>query len=293
MNTCPDDGCCEDGDCVSECTGDCRACDPETNKCENDESLCASEDCLTCNDDGWCETDCDTGKCCDGSGNCEELGDYSPYNFTAVFSFNPALVQKVEDVIDLIPGVDIELDQVEGTWTKKARDCCDSTTGLKVENGQRKAEREITLTGEIAHIPIWDIYVNDAGFDWGFLVVEADAQVGVWASSDVSVGGMKGKREDDCGDEDCEYGKAGGTISVSINGGAEAIGCVKIGGVGGCADIIGTVSGSIEFSGQVSHDLADCDAGWVVGFDLDSIGASAEFTVDGCGISLGPWNIYP
>jgi hypothetical protein len=256
-------------------------------------SLCNGDLCEECNEYGYCTSYCEGGECCDGAGTCEEPGQWVPWGTSVTLELNPAIKGQIERALENIPGVgSLHLEEMIGEATGNIKDCCDGD-GFLVNNGQKKFERKVTLGAELGKISIYGAsFSKDA--EWLSCEFSVDGQIGVWLDASFAVSAMKGERWNSCDPtEECVYGAGGGALTLSLNVGGEIIECHKIGGMCACSDIIikGSASGSLN--GEITYNQPSCTSGLGGSFELLGISASAELSLDGLGISVGPWQIYP
>jgi len=288
--------------CVPSCGG-CQCCvngHCRTGCCNTNKTCCGGhcitpcdpDYCLSCDGEGHCESICGENSCCDGSGNCVTMGSWSDWSSEWVIKAPPNLKQKIQDTINMLPNVEVEIEEAAGSYSSKAKDCC---TGQSIiENGEKYKEISITLSADIKDICIWGPPNIDLHYDWGFLDVDLTIQVGVILDSDFSVSGTGGRRVNDCISEDCLYGNINGTVSIACRVTFEVIFCIETFWTDErCYDIVAT-PGSVNaaFQGSIGFNHKDACDGWYGEINLLNIVFHAEFTVRGIG-KIYEYQIYP
>lgn len=272
-------------------------CDPSTDQCVEcyDDIHCDQDGCEICNMDNICVFDCDEGECCDGSGDCVLLSDWSDHAVTGTFEPPPQIIEAVENAIKKIVD-DVDINTVKGTLSGQAKDCCESDGIGIIEDGERYKQGSLTVSAELAGVPIWEPADISWNFDFGFAEIWIDFSVGVFLNSDFSVTGTLGKRWDDCSDpaEDCLYGSVDGTISIGLNIELDFIVCQETLWTSKTCVGATVVPAEIQanFSGTVSYNSKDsCDEELSGSITLGEIVFKATFKVNGVGVDY-TYTIY-
>jgi transglutaminase-like putative cysteine protease len=208
-------------------------------------------------------------------------GEYSPATVSAVVSAPPELVDKIKNVINSIPGVNVNLKEVEAEFTAQSRDCCKD--GQIVKGGERYKEGSLELSAALKGITLWGPPTIKIERDFGAITASIDIEVGVKLDSDFSVTGVVGYRESDCIPESCYYGavKAGASISTKLT--MQITGCVEsVLTPKSCADIEFTPAQiTVGVEGSVGYNSKEACNGWTGDVKLGSIEFSCDFNLLG------------
>lgn len=113
------------------------------------------------------------------------------------FSLHSGVINQVNNTLNKIPNINISVNTVSLSETSfKKSICCD---GIFKENGISASESNVRMTADIANIPIYKILSVEKKFylgDGDYINVEFGA--GAYLKSNFSLGGMMGKRCDEC-----------------------------------------------------------------------------------------------
>jgi hypothetical protein len=209
-----------------------------------------------------------------------------------VVSAPPGLKDKIQNVINSIPGVHVNLEEVEGKVTAQARDCCKD--GKIVKNGESYHEASLELSAKLFGITIWGPPTISKEFDFGVLIAQVDFQAGVVLEGDFKVGGVVGFRESDCIPESCPYGSVNAGAAIKTKLTLEAIGCVEtFWTTKHCADIeITPAEITVGIEGSINYNTKEACNGFTGDVKLLNILFNATFKVGDVGINY-QYQIYP
>ena len=215
-----------------------------------------------------------------------EQGIFADATISLAVTAPPQLKQKINQAINKIPGVNVELEEVSGSYTSKSRPCCKN--GAIQEDGERYKEGSMTLSASLKGITIWGPPTISRQFDFTFAIISIDFNVGVKLDSDFSITGTVGKRWDDCVPEECLYGSFGGEVSLTPKVQIEAIACLETFWTSEkCVGVdITPLSFPIKVGGSVGYNSKQACNGLTGEFNLFSIDFKADFKVNGVGVEF-------
>ena len=257
--------------------------------CDGDgtNDACSTDDCAACEAGNPASTGM---ECCDD----EEFDpNWKGIGVTQSFSADPALVGKINNAVNLIPGVNITLTSAKGSVSGDKKDCCESDE-LQAD-GIGYAEGSLTVSGALKDLTIFGPPTISKKYDFTVVEVDIDFNVGAKLSSDLSVGGIGGSRWDNCGGDSCNYGSFSVSVSPSVAVTLEIIACVETWfSSKKCVDIEATPATiSVSLSGSITSGDKDTCLGSVSGdVNLSGIQYSATFRVAEYEVSYTK-DIYP
>ena len=202
-----------------------------------------------------------------------------------IVNFPPNIPQKVQDVINRIPGVNISINEVGAEFTARYRDCC--SKGILKEHGEESYEGTGILSAEIVDATIWGPPTISHEFDFGFAVIDVDFEVGVKLNADFSVSGTLGLRKNDCEvNETCGYGSLDASTTLTPSVSIEAIVCTEtLWTTRRCAGIdITPASIEISISGSLRYNSSSACDGFEGEVKLLKIEFVANATCNGVGL---------
>jgi len=282
--TCEDGAWVHYGDCQdsNDCTG-CESC--QSCWCSDDDDNCGDcEDCVSTE----CVYQCSDSECCDND-TCvtpdtswETSGSYN-------LEAPDGILEEINGAINTIPNVSISLDSASVSAEKKQRDCC-KADGTLIENGERKAETDVSAEASV-DVTVWgdSVEIEFGTETWGG---EIEITAEVRAVADISLSVSAGYRWNDCLDEDCAFGSYSGDPTVGLEAEASAQVCIRLWGVDLCADVGITAAVYSDWSIDVTYNESDCDDGLEGSGSLDRL--YVKFTATANDDSdTGEYDIYP
>ena len=200
----------------------------------------------------------------------------------------PNILSKINGIFDHIPGLSgVQFKEARVGFVGRAKNCCSDTEGVK-ELGLKEGAATVSLTAEIAKIPVWGTPTISKEIDFGVVIVSIDFQLGVIFTTNIRINGQGGVRRNACSPEgNCFFGEVNGSADPELKATFEAIACVetlwtteRCGGV-----TITPLAIRANFAARVTYNQPDCQSGLDGDIALGKVVARAEFALD---IPAGP-----
>ena len=203
---------------------------------------------------------------------------------------------KLESAINLIPGVNVELESVVGEYDSKSRNCCDN--GNIVENGEKYKKGSLSLSCEIGQLPIWGMpSITKTICFPGLAEIEITFQAGVYLTASIDVTGYAGGRQMQClPSEECFFAGVSPSLNLNLNATCEAIICQDtIWTSPTChgvqvtpASINASITGNVQYNSETNCDGLSCSITllpieFVAEFSVNSVGGIYRHTISSGG----------
>ena len=140
---------------------------------------------------------------------------------------------RVQNAINSVPGVNIQLREVKGSFSGKAKDCCDPATGIE-PNGIKEGKVTGELVAKLKDVQLWPPIPGTSFFKQGsvsafgqIFLVEVVFQAGVFFNADLTLGAEGGFRSDKCDEAgNCAFGGATAGVVLELKATITFLACV-------------------------------------------------------------------
>ena len=208
-------------------TGSAATC-PECQKCQG--ANCAPDPAragTTCDDHNKCT---ENDKCLNGSctGTPVDTGTWKDdSSLTAKVTLPTGLVEKINSALGSVPFFPrIQFTTASVGASGRMKDCCDPKVG-KVTNGVKEGNGLFELGADVKGIPLAGLPTLSKDFDYGFVDITVDFEVGIMLDGKFTFTVKGGYRENACKNESCGFGSIEGQATVALKATASAILCAE------------------------------------------------------------------
>ncbi|MFA6713795.1 MAG: hypothetical protein WCS27_00355 [Victivallaceae bacterium] len=226
---------------------------------------------------------------------CQHGSEWGNDTGTISIDIPTAGIQKVNTLINYIPGININLDTGSATASRTSRVyCCDNGTEMKEFKDIKSFSVGKNLSSNPIPIPIPGLPTGAYGFEVGdtngSFYLAFEATIGVWINPGaISVGVSQEKITNQCNQDICLKSTFSSGWDPSLNGGIQSTACLQTIGFSDCAEVTATLTLSTGVEIGFTHKTDGCETpGWSGVAKLQKGEVAVKVVVTGIGSYTSP-----